>query len=295
MKGKKEMNKYKWTITGILLSLLFICAGCFPEQQMASPTPPPVAEGDLIVTFFDVGQGDATLFQTEEATILIDAGRHDREEVVSLLEGRGVERIDLFIATHPHADHIGQADQVLDAFPVEEVWMSGDSHTTKTFERMVEALEASGADYYEPRAGEEFEVGPLLLEVLHPEELTGDLNNGSIAVKLHFGEVSFLMMGDAEAEAEEEIIARSAHLQSTILRLGHHGSSTSTTPAFLEAVNPEAGIYSAGRDNEYGHPHSEVVELFKEKAIPLFGTDQHGQIIVETDGTSYEIILEHGE
>lgn len=289
------MNKDKWTITGFMLGLLLICAGCFPEQQVAPPTPPLVTEGELIVTFFDVGQGDATLFQAEEATILIDAGRHDREEVVSLLEDSGVERIDLFIATHPHADHIGQADQVLDAFPVEEVWMSGDSHTTKTFERMVAAIEASGADYYEPRAGEEFEIGSLLLEVLHPEELTGDLNNGSIAVQVHFGDVSFLMMGDAEAEAEEEIIERSAHLQSTILRVGHHGSSTSTTPAFLEAVKPEAGIYSAGRENEYGHPHAEVVELFQEKNIPLYGTDQHGKIVVETDGTSYEIILEHDE
>lgn len=279
-------------ISLMIMFFVFIISGCISEPTEMPPIEQKPLEG-MKATFFDVGQGDATLFQTEDATILIDAGRHDRNEVVSLLESAGVGKIDLFIGTHPHADHIGQADKVLQAFEVEEVWMSGDVHTTQTFERTIAAISAADVDYYEPRAGEKFDIGSVAIEVLNPTELTGDFHDGSIALRLQFGEISFLIMGDVEKDKEREILERDHLLEATILRLGHHGSSTSTSMEFLDVVNPEVAIYSAGIDNKYGHPHQEVVSLIESREIALYGTDRNGHIVVTTNGETYELVTEY--
>lgn len=270
-----------------------VISGCMIEETVLPSTGNVEISDELKVTFFDVGQGDATLFQTEDATILIDAGRHDRDDVVSLLESANVDTIDLFVATHPHADHIGQADKVLQTFNVEEVWMSGDVHDTRTFERTIAAISAADIDYYEPRAGEEFNIGSMEVEVLNPEELTGDFNNGSIAIRLQYDHISFIMMGDVEVENEIEILKRGHQLKANILRLGHHGSSTSTSKELLDAVNPEVAIYSAGEDNEYGHPHREVVSLIESRNIDFYGTDKNGHIVVTTNGETYEVVTEY--
>lgn len=264
-------------------------AGCMPLEAEPSITLP---QGGMEAHFIDVGQGDATLLMGPDFTVLIDTGRHDREDVVPYLKEAGVEKLDLLVGTHPHADHIGQMDEVLRQFPVKEVWMSGAEHTSRTFERAIEAIAASEASYYEPRAGEQFQIGSLLLEVLHPETLPQDLNNGSIVIRAIYGDVIFLFMGDAEKPAEEEILLRDHNIQAHILHVGHHASSTSSHKAFVEAVDPEVAIYSAGQDNEYGHPHREVLALFEELNIPVYGTDRHGTIIVQTDGTSYGVETE---
>lgn len=243
----------------------------------------------LTVHFFDVDQGDATLLLGPDFTILIDAGRHDRSEVVQLLRSAGVEALDLFVLTHPHSDHIGQCDHVLTTFPVREVWMSGDVHTSRTFERCVDAILASDAYYHEPRAGETFDFGSAHVEVVHPAQVTGDFNNGSIALRIRFGDLVFLFTGDAEAQAEREMLARGHDLTATILHLGHHASRTSSTLEFLRSVKPEVAIYSAGVDNSYGHPHVEVVQRVAALNIPLYGTDVHGTVTIRTDGKGYTI------
>ncbi|UCZ53940.1 MBL fold metallo-hydrolase [Bacillus shivajii] len=255
------------------------------NNELAMPPP----KGDLTVHFFDVGQGDATLFQGPDFNILIDAGRHDRNDVVQYLQSVGTKHLDLVIGTHPHADHIGQVDKVIEALEVSEVWMSGDEHTTQTFERVIDAILQSDATYHEPRAGESFEVGSLFIEVVNPSHLTGDFHEGSVSVRMHYGDTTFLFTGDAERQTEQKMINDGHDLSADIFQLGHHGSSTSNTNSFLEAVQPEIAIYSAGRDNQYGHPHTEVVERINNTGIPLYGTDIHGTIIITTDGTSYDI------
>lgn len=267
-----------------------------PPAPVASPTPAttiPVA-GALTVHFIDVGQADAILFQGPDFTILVDAGRHDRDDVLPYLRSVGVEHLDLLVGTHPHADHIGQFPQVLQALPVTEVWLSGDQHTTRTFERALDAILASDAGYHEPRAGEVFDFGSLRVEVLHPERLTGELHDGSISLRIVYGEVAFVLTGDAETNAEMEMLARGHELSAQILKLGHHGSRTSTSAAFLAAVAPEVAIYSAALGNEYGHPHAEVLARLEAAGIPVYGTDQRGTIRVITDGQRYELAFERG-
>jgi len=261
--------------------------------EVVEPEQPPDALEEARVYFFDVGQADATLFLGQGFAVLIDAGDHRRSDVVPHLISVGVVEIDLLIGTHPHADHIGQFPQVLDSFTVGEVWMSGDLHTTVTFQRAVDAIMDSGAAYHEPRAGEVFEFGTLLIEVINPYELTGDFHEGSISVRITYGEVSFVFTGDAETHTEQAMIDRGHDLSAQVLHLGHHGSSTSSGSVFLEAISPDIAVYSAGKDNRYGHPHEEVVERLAAMGIPLYGTDIHGTVVIITDGVTYSVETEY--
>ena len=209
-------------------------------------------KGNLIIHYIDVGQGDATLLQASDFTILIDAGRHDRNDVVPYLKSVGVDTIDVFILTHPHADHIGQADKVLETFQVDEVWTSGNEHSSKTFERLLDAIIASNADYNEPTAGEEYQIGTANITILHPgTKRTGNLNDDSLSLRLDYGNISFIFTGDAQQQAEQQMVRSGLPLQAEILHVGHHGSRTSSTQSFLDQVKPEIAIYSAGSGNSY--------------------------------------------
>lgn len=270
--------------------LILALVGAFTSASSAQPSWQPT----LKVSFLDVDQGDSVLFQGPDFTILVDAGRHDRSEVVPLLRAAGVRSIDLFVLTHPHADHIGQCDAVMKAFPVREVWMSGDVATTRTFERCVDAILASDAYYHEPRAGETFNIGSARIEIVHPAEVTGDFNNGSVGMRIVYGNVAFLLTGDAEASSEAAMIARGHRLKADVLHLGHHGSSTSSTLPFLQAVQPQIAVYSAGKGNPYGHPHREVIARLAALGIPVYGTDTHGTVTVLTDGVRWTVQTQRG-
>lgn len=241
----------------------------------------------LTVHYIDAGQGDATLLKGPDFTILIDAGRHDDDKVIRYLESRDIERIDLLIGTHPHADHIGQFPQILQTYDVEEVWMSGELHTTLTFERALDAILESEALYTEPRAGESYTIGSAIVDVLHPGHLNGDLNHGSIVVRITFSDVSFLFMGDAGLPAEEEILRSGQPVRAEILKIGHHGSITSSSKEFIKEVDPDIAIYSAGHDNSYGHPHREVIQRLDSLKVDVYGTDNHGTILIGSDGHTY--------
>lgn len=256
------------------------------NEQLANP--PPQA-GELSVHYIDAGQGDSTLLLGPDFTILIDTGRHDRDDVVPYLKSVGITEIDLVTGTHPHADHIGQMDKVIQNFDVKEAWMSGDAHTSAVFERTIDAILANDIAYHEPKAGETFLVGSSVIEVIHPNKLSGDLNDGSISMRITYGDISFLFTGDVEQHGEQEILNRVHNIQAQIFQLGHHGSSTSNNQPFLDAVKPEIAIYSAGKDNSYGHPHDEIIDRLKAMDIPVYGTDVHGNIIVTTDGKTYDI------
>lgn len=288
-------NKALLLLTGFLLSIVaFSVLFLYLLQiEMASHAEQPASEPEpdypLTIHFIDAGQGDATLIKGPDFTILIDAGRHDDERVIRYLNSIRMDHLDLLIGTHPHADHIGQFPQILANYNVNEVWMSGELHTTRTFERALDAILASDAGYREPRAGERYEIGSATLDVLHPAELNGDFNNGSIVVRLTFSELSVLFMGDTELPGELEILNRQHPIQSDILKIGHHGSSSSSSVPFIEGVNPQAAIYSAGRDNTYGHPHYEVISRLYDRDIAVYGTDKYGTIRLSSDGRTYTI------
>jgi len=243
----------------------------------------------LRVHFVDVGQADFTLFEGPNANVVVDTADWQDENVVPYLREQGIDEIDLLVATHPDADHIGQLPSVMRQMEVEEVWMSGTVHTTRTYEEAVDAVLESDAGYYEPRAGEVFRVGNMKIEALHPEEgtLTGDTQRDSIAARMVYGKTSFMMTGDAEASAEREMVERAeageAKLGSDVYQMGHHGSSTSSTRPFLEAVSPDVAVYSAGEDNTFGHPTEEVIQRHADMGIEVYGTDTHGTVVVEAD------------
>ena len=247
------------------------------------------------MTFLDVGQGDATLLQAPDVAVLIDAGRHDRSDVTGHLADLGVDALDLVVITHPHADHLGQFDTVVDAVDVAEVWWSGAEHTTQTFDRALDALEASDAAYEEPRAGDTTSVGPLDIHIVNPphDANFNDLHDSGLGLRVSFGDVGVLFTGDIEASTEQRMLASDADwLVADIYQVGHHGSSTSTTQGFLEAVDPAVAVYSAGADNQYGHPHGEVVDRLEGYGVEVYGTDAHGTVTVTSDGQDWHVATE---
>lgn len=246
----------------------------------------------LVVHVIDVGQGDALLFQGPDFTLLIDAGRHDREDVLPYLQRVGVERLDLLVGTHPHADHIGQFPQILGALPVGEVWLSGTEATSAIYERTLDAILASDAMYHEPRAGEAFTFGSARVEVLNPETLVNDAHEDAIVLRIVFEEMAFMLTSDAEESVEKNILGHGYPVKAQVLKLGHHGSSTSSSESFLEAVSPEIAVYSAGIGNAYGHPHRETLERLATMGIPVYGTDRYGTIRIITDGQRYTLAFE---
>src|SRR5699024_10646185 len=232
---------------------------------------------DLEVHYIDAGQADATLFQYKDEnnsySILYDTGDWNKNDVINYLDAQNVSSIDLVVVSHPHADHIGQLAKVMNTYDVGEVWSSGGEGSSHTFQQAMEAVLASDADYDEPRAGDEMEIGPMDIEVLHPSSLTGDLNKDSISLRFTYGEVSFVFTGDAYKEDELAMMNRAETVEATILQLGHHGSNTSSDTKFIQAVDPDVAIYSASANNSYGHPHPEVISLIQNAGITLYGTN----------------------
>ena len=250
----------------------------------------------LTVHYLDVGQGDATLFEIcdgdETYVFLYDTGDWKGNEVLPYLEKQGIDYIDIIMISHPHADHIGQLDKILHQVEVGEVWMTSNTAGSKAYEKAVQTIIDKDIDFDEPTAGDVFDIGPLILTILHPDALTEKLNEDSLSFHAQYGDVSFLFTGDAYKGEERQMMERDLPLEASFLQLGHHGSDTSNDEKFIEKVNPEHAIYSAGEGNSYGHPHEDVVNLFQEKNIPLYGTDKDGTIIITTDGKTYDIKMD---
>jgi competence protein ComEC len=223
---------------------------------------------------------------------LIDGG-YDNGLALAYLQQIGIERIDAVIASHPHADHIGGLTEVMYALPVGGVWTSGASHTTSYYERFLDAIIEGQIPYHEVTGGGEILVGDLRFEVLYGEPRAGDLNNTSLVLRLEYNQVSFLFTGDAEQPVEQTLVrTMPERLPVTVLKVGHHGSGTSSSPAFVAAVQPQIAVYSAGRSNGYGHPHRQTINTLNAAGTTLYGTDQHGTIRVSTEGQEIEVVTE---
>ena len=251
------------------------------------------ASGTLEVYFFDVGQGDSELIRLPGGeNILIDAGTSSTEdELVGELRSLGAETLDLVVATHPHADHIGGMAAVIDAFDDRQVVMprisESDTPTTKTYENLLQSIADKGLTITPAEPGDELlSSGGAVLTVLAPNgEDYGDLNNYSVVLRLTYGEDSFLFTGDAEEASEEEMLSLDWPLTATVLKCGHHGSETSTSPAFLDAVSPQYAVISCGVDNDYGHPDAVTLEKLEAAGAEVFRTDRQGSILASTDGS----------
>lgn len=247
-------------------------------------------KGELKVHFIDVGQGDSILVDLGETEVLIDGGGKS-PGVVAYLNDFVDEPLEVMVATHPHADHIGGLIGVLDAFEVDEIWLNGDESTSETYSQFMSAVNSEGAQVYEARRGATIQAGDLVFDVLHPVNLSGTTNNNSIVLSLSYGQIDFLFTGDAEREAEASMLAEGNVPDVKILKVGHHGSRSSSSAQFLDAVKPEVAIYMAGKGNSYGHPHQETITALTEVGSKIYGTDIHGTIIIITDSESYVVSL----
>lgn len=257
-------------------------------------------EGEAKIWYLDVGQADSMLLQlpngNEWEYVLIDAGTGQTEEaLVSWLQEQGVTDITAVIATHPHEDHIGGMDAVLEAIPVESLYMpevkESLTPTTRCYEQMLDAAEAQQVQAVKGQSGVTvYEEDGVKLELVGPEPQKeyDDLNEYSLVAKLTVGEKSFLFTGDSSEQAEADMIEAGEDLKADVLKIGHHGSSTATTEAFLQAVNPQVAVISCGKDNSYGHPHEETMQRLQEKAMTIYRTDEDGTILATCDGISIE-------
>lgn len=250
-------------------------------------------ENPLRIHFLDVGQGDSALIQCPDGSnIVIDGGPMSAYPfLVNYLQEAGVEKIDLMIATHPDGDHIGGLPKLLKVFPVDTLLDSGKEHTTKLYQRYLSTIDKSlNTKFKLGRAGDRYNFGKVELLILHPSSVLPDRNNDcSIMVKLRYGKESFLFTGDAEEKAERELMNRGFTLRSTVLKVGHHGSKSSTSPRFLTAVSPRAAVISAGSHNRWGHPTPEVMRRLQMGGIEIYRTDLQGTILFLSNGAEYRV------
>lgn len=269
------------------------------EQAGLNHTQPP-PEGELQVHFLDVGNADAALIRSGSHQMLIDGGEPaDGKPVVDYLRKNGVERLDYVIATHPDADHIGGLPDVLEAFPVDHVLMSymDDEHipTSYSYERLLSTLLDQNIPVIEAAPGQQYTLGEATVDILGPEGVYDESNNMSVVCRITFGKRRFLMMGDAEKKAENALVKSGADLRADVLKVGHHGSHSSTGSVFLSAVSPAHAVISCGLDNRYGHPHPETLALLQQQQINVWRTDQSGTIVMTTDGDTLTIATEKGK
>lgn len=258
-----------------------------------TPVPPTITTEELKVHFIDVGQGDSILIDLGSTEILIDGGGRS-PGVIPYLNNYVDGAIEVMIATHPHADHIGGLIDVLSTYEVKEIWHNGDKSDSKTYADFINSIENEEAGVHVARLHDTIKVDGLSLFVHHPADLDGSTNNNSIVLHLAYGEMDFLFTGDAEREAEAKMMMLSSVRipEVEILKVGHHGSRTASTKDFLAITSPEIAIYMAKEGNSYGHPHDETIESLHNIGTTIFGTDVPGDIVVVTDGKNYELQLE---
>ena len=242
--------------------------------------------GDITVKFIDVGQADSCLIVTSNNdAILIDAGESkDASEILSVLSLYDLEDIDLMILSHPHADHIGGAKTILESYTVNEVLMCSFEATSKLFENLLDTLSSQDVLVTPASVGLEYNIDDIVFTVLGTDSVPNDNNNSSVVVKMTYGSVDILFTGDAEESAEEIILSNGLDLSCEVLKVGHHGSETSTSDAFLSAVSPRIAIISVGVSNSYNHPSAILLQKLTDNGIQYYRTDELGTITLEIDG-----------
>ena len=254
------------------------------------------ASENLTVHFIDVGQGDSELLQFAGKNMLIDGGTQDAGPgVESYLQEHGASSLDLVVATHPHDDHIGGLLTILNDLLVGQVLDSGQTHTSQTFENYLDLIDRKNIPFSTAEKGQTIDLDPAIkIEVLSPPTtlFAGDLNQNSIVLKVTYNKVSFLFMGDAGIEAEGSLLSSGYDLRSDILKVGHHGSSSASSPAFLRRVMPTSSIIEVGTGNDYGHPTSKTLSALTDTGSKVYRTDTNGNIVVTTDGQTYSVSTE---
>lgn len=247
-----------------------------------------VVSGDLFVYFIDVGQADSILIRNNGKNMLIDAGNNaDGKKLVDYFKSLEIEKFDYVVATHPHEDHIGGMDDIINNFKIDNYYMPDKMSTTKTFEDVLDSLINNNLKYDVPLKDEEFDLGDSNFKVIYAGDETNDINDSSIVLKLRHGNNTFLLTGDATSNVEKTLL--NEDLKSDVLKIAHHGSDYSTTDEFLNKVDPKYTVVSVGSKNSYGHPASSTLKKLDKKNIKLYRTDLEGTIIFKSDGENINV------
>ena len=310
---RRRQPRNKKTLSAVISAVLVLAAVLvyyFPELETyltgapntdsSTPAQPTqsIDAADCAVYFLDVGQGDSILIQIgTDYNMLIDAGTREAGETIeSDLQALGVTSFDAVVATHPHADHIGSMKQIIEDYTIGTFYMpllpDDQTPTTATYENMLDALLDKNVQTEQISTDTKISAPENAnFAVLSPEkdEIFDNLNNYSAVLRFTYGNISFMLTGDAETEVEENILARETDITSNVLKCGHHGSSTSSSMDFLRAVNPAVAVISCGQDNKYGHPHHETLESLSERNCKILRTDTDGTVAVTTDGNMYSV------
>ncbi|WP_243450422.1 ComEC/Rec2 family competence protein [Desulfosporosinus sp. Sb-LF] len=305
----------KKKIAGIFLALALAIGGC-SNNAVPTTSPPKVEESSkqvstadsqtattkdtapttvapgqkLRISYIDVGQADSILIQIPNGkNVLIDAGNNgDANTITSYLKKQGVSKLDIVIATHPHEDHIGSMDKVINTFDIGQVIMPRKDSTTQTYKDMITAIQNKGLKITEAKAGLKLELGSEVNALLiAPNSVSyEDVNNYSAVLKLSYGTNTFLFEGDAQEQSENEMVNSGFNLKADVLKVGHHGSHTSSSIAFLAKVQPKYAVISVGQGNSYGHPAQTTIARLTNIGSKVYRTDQSGTIVAEADGTN---------
>lgn len=304
-KTKRKTKKQTQNLIKTVLSVILIILAFFIyKYTQGADEVYDLPDGTAEFHFIDIGQGDATLILADDKTVLIDTGdraEEDRAKLVKYLKDKNITTIDYFVATHPDADHIGSAAYVVENYDIKNVILSPKTHTSKTYENFITALDERPqinvinaqemlgkdvVDEMEKNMPEE-EKSDLELKILGPigEYNKDDNNNPSVVIMARWGNTKVLLTGDAEKEAEERLrMEYYDKLDCDILKVGHHGSSSSSTNAFIKYVKPEYAVISCGVNNDYNHPHKEALDVLEFYKAKIYRTDLQGSIVAATDG-----------
>ncbi len=294
MRTKKRIESKLLTvifalIVGLGMTISFFLDDLEPDIEIREYTDYP-----FYVTFLDVEQGDCELISCNGVNILVDGGEaRYAQKVINYLKFLGIEKLDCYIATHPHSDHIGAANSILNAIPCDKVFTTYFSEhnipTSNTYESFLDAVYDNGATAVAVEAGDEYKFGELTLNIFAPVTESDEYNDMSIVFSAEYKNASVLFTGDATKTVENQILARGYDVSADVIKIAHHGSTSSNSEDFIEAVAPEAAVISCGKDNSYGHPHREIINLLNMKEIEYYRTDISGTIFYYSDGVSFNL------